>query len=920
MNVDEFAATLSGLTGLTEANRPIRLRLATRDGVFDDLLLVKQLRGVEMLCGGLEYSLLCVSGRPGMALKQFVANPAEIQFVTDTGALRTVCGIVAAVVEGQSDGGLATYQLTVSDALALLERTCNTRVFRDASEVEITNVILREWREANPVAARAFHFDLGHLKSYPAREFTMQYNESNAAFLRRLWKRRGIAWFMEAGAATSRGSDDIAQHTLVLFDDAMSLNTNPAGPACFRRDRATEQRDSIVAWRAVRTLTSGKVARRSWDYAQSWSMNSTHDSVNDQGVMGNAFAANLEDYLTDVPHAGASAADYRDLSALRMQNKEYKAKYFEGESGDRAMRVGQWRRIEGHPEIDAHEEHQREFVITQLRVEAENNLPKELDERVRRLFAMNDWPGARTALTQASSERDMRYTNRFSAVRRGIPIVPAFDPRMDLPRTEAQTAIVVGPLDHEIHCDKQGRIKVRFPACRPQDHAHAQGAGASDSDRDSAWLRPASGWASDRYGVISLPRAGDEVVIVFLGGDPDKPVIIGRVHGANTPPPAFSHVSVLPGDKHLSGIVSREGKAQRANQMRMDDTPGQISAQLASDHGHSQMNLGYLTQPRHDGKAEPRGEGAELRTDAALALRGGEGVLISADASVRALGHHLERDRLSGLADALSLIQLQLADLAGIHAAGAVDPAPLTLLGDHVRKWEDGSNTVPEKAPSEGGAPIVAIEAPAGIMLGSQAGVTVGAQTHIDLVSVANTQVSAGRRLILHAMKSISLFAHALGVKLIAASGKVEIQAHDDNVEITAARRIILSASDEIIMQAPKITMVTKGAQVAIGDGVITHQCTGTYTVKSANVVFTGGGDGNPVKLRMPQSVVAHDQRVRIVDLSSGDILANRRYRVTMEDGQIIEGRTDAEGLTAVLTSTIPFGHFTIEALSDEPV
>ena len=217
------------LVGLSDANRPIRLRLSHEKAGIDDLLLVKQVSGVETICGGIEYSLLCVSTRAGMQLKQFIANPVELQFVTDTGSLRPVCGIVGAAIEGHGDGGLATYQLIVRDAFSLFEKTCNTRVFRNASEVDITNIILREWREANPVAARAFNFDLWRLKSYPSREFTMQYNESNAAFLRRLWKRRGIAWFVQPDAATERGSDAPPVHTLVLFDDAMSLKESAAG-------------------------------------------------------------------------------------------------------------------------------------------------------------------------------------------------------------------------------------------------------------------------------------------------------------------------------------------------------------------------------------------------------------------------------------------------------------------------------------------------------------------------------------------------------------------------------------------------------------------------------------------------------------------------------------------------------------------
>jgi len=94
--------------GLSGTNRPIRLRLASGKGADDGLLLIKHVSGIETICGGIEYCLLCVSTRAGLPLKRFIANPVEIQFVTDSGGLRSVCGIVAGATEGQSDGGLAT--------------------------------------------------------------------------------------------------------------------------------------------------------------------------------------------------------------------------------------------------------------------------------------------------------------------------------------------------------------------------------------------------------------------------------------------------------------------------------------------------------------------------------------------------------------------------------------------------------------------------------------------------------------------------------------------------------------------------------------------------------------------------------------------------------------------------------------------
>lgn len=899
MNLNNLA---SELTGLTEANRPIRLRLSNESGVVDDLLLVKQVSGMEAICGGLEYALLCVSTRAGMQLKQFIANPVELQFVTDSGNLRSVCGIVASVAEGHGDGGLATYQLIVRDALSLLEKTCNTRVFRNASEVDITNVILREWREANPIAARAFNFELGHLKRYPAREFTMQYNESNAAFLRRLWKRRGIAWFNQPGAATDRGSDETPVHTLVLFDAATSLRENAAGAVRYRRDDGTEKRDTIRNWQAVRTLTSGNVTRRSWDYAQAWSMGSANLSAADQGSLGNQFAASLDDYLIDVPHAGDDSVDYRSLGALRMQRQEYESKFFQGEGSDRNMCCGQWNTITGHPEIDAHPAEEREFVITELRVEAENNLPKKLDEHVRRLFAMNHWRGRSDsgALEEASAERGMRYTNRFTCVRRGVPILPVYDPRIDLPRTEAQTVTVVGPVNEEIHCDEYGRVKVRFPGCRVHDHAHAQGAGASDSDRDSAWLRLAGSWAGAQFGAISLPRAGDEVVVIFLGGDPDKPLIVGRVHGARTPPPSFSRSSKLPGDRYLSGIRSKEVNASRYNQLRLDDTPGQISAQLESSHGHSQLNLGYLTHPRREGKADARGEGFELTTNDSGTIRTAKSLLISAWKRLDASGNQLSREEHLGLMQECLDLFKSLGQYAAENQAMDLDAKPQAELKKDVQAAAAGGNTEPG---GEGGKPSISLTAPAGLAVTTPKAIVSYAGANIDTVAQQHMQLTAGQRFNLNAGKGISMFAHHDGIKVIAYKDDLLMQSQHGDIKVNADKSINLTATNGVIkLMAKEIHVVAEdGSFIKIGGG-ITLGTTGAIAHKAANFPFTGPatmaaefptfGSGVP------------DQRFALRYNAFGEsaaIAPNVHYEIDMSDGSRLKGVSDSNGMTDLL-------------------
>ncbi|WP_440966324.1 type VI secretion system Vgr family protein [Massilia sp. GER05] len=383
---------IEAFAGLSEANRPIRLRLSQERHVLDDVLLVKRVTGNETMCGGLEYRLLCVSTHAGLRLKEFITLPVELQFVTDRGDVRAVCGIVAQAAAGQSDGGLVTYELVVRDALALMEHRTNTRVFRNRNELDITEVILDEWRQNNPVLAKAFDVDWSHVTgTYPAREFTMQHNESDADFLRRLWKRRGIAWCMRPGRASQADDQETPAHSLVLFDDAFTLPQNAAGTVRYHRDAGTEKSDTVITWNAVRTLRPGNVSRQSWDYLQSRPMTSNTSSRIDQGKAGNQFAASLDDYLIDMPHAGEDGDDYRKLGELRMKRHEYESKCFYGEGSVRALCVGEWVALTGHPEIDTHPENEREFVVTRLEVDAENNLPKTIDDQVRRLFALSRW-------------------------------------------------------------------------------------------------------------------------------------------------------------------------------------------------------------------------------------------------------------------------------------------------------------------------------------------------------------------------------------------------------------------------------------------------------------------------------------------------------------------------------------------------
>lgn len=885
---------------LVTEHRPIRLRLGHSKQLQDHILLPQQVSGTEAVCGGIEYRIQCVSLSTFIPLKDLIALPVAIDLVTDRGNLRSICGLVTEAHAGESDGGLASYQLVLRDALAIMEKRTNTRVFRNMSEIQIVQELLDEWRQANPIISACFQYKTDELFAsveYPSREFTMQYNESDAGFIRRLLKRRGIAWYFQAG------HDAQIQHTMVLFNHPGSLPESAAGEVRYHQTVATEERDTINAWHAIRTLQPGQATRFSWNYKRPSTtglMVARAQSAADQGRDGNQLSATLDDYQIWPPHVCENYDDLLELGQLAIQRHDYESKCFIGEGSVRDLCAGEYFTLDGHPEIDRHAKNEREFVVTSLHLTASNNLPANLTKRVESMFARNHWLQNSTPATEATEKTGRRVNVQLMAVRRGIRIVPAYDARTELPSVPMQTAVVVGLSGEEVYCDELGRVKIRFRYTREEDHKHAQGAGASDCENDSAWVRVASNWAGSgpgnvhQCGNLSLPRVGSEVLVAFLGNDPDKPIIVAQLYNDLAKPPALGAEGGLPGNRYRSGIRSQEINGLRGNQLVLDDTTAQISAQLASDHGDSQLNLGFLTKSRIEGFAEPRGAGAELRTCDSIALRGSKGILLTTeDDGEQTL---LDRSRLHGLIDGLRGISDLLVSAAKTHNQDTNDTEKLHELISLLTKWnEDGGN----------GKKLVAVAADDGTIVASARSTLIGAQEEVSITSGGNSSHSSGASIFVRALREISLFAHKLGLKLIAANGNVSIQAHQGDIELSTPGTIRISAGTSIEIMAPMVKIATEGAQADFGAGTIIHQCSGEYAVKSAKFLHTTGGDGAVDETQFPSTKIETDERVILYHSQSGKPVTGRRYSLDLPDGRTITGTTDSLGQTELAVSDV---------------
>ncbi|MFL9873507.1 type VI secretion system Vgr family protein [Paraburkholderia megapolitana] len=899
-------------SGAIDVNqRPVTLNWGKAQGALGNVIALQHADIHEALMSGINGHLTCVSSRDDLPPKMFMGLPVSVRLTTDREQLHAINAIVTDVQVGQSDGDLCCYQLTVTDALSLMDKRVNSRVFRQKSLVDILTAFKREWQQRSPAFARAFDFDVSGLdtKLYPAREITRQVNESDARFIRRLLRREGVTVFAKAGQPKDNGgqASDTPMHTLVFCDDPMKLSECSAGTIRYhQRNAGTEERDTITLFALKQSLIPGRTARPSWDYKPATMHQSELTTSVDQGDAGNDLAGLLADVAIDIPHAGDSWDDHDRMTRDRMLAHEFHAQRVDAVSAVRDLAVGFWFTLTGQPHLDSLSADHRQFMVTSLHHQVSNNLPEGVTQQAQALFAASrnfagGAPSSPATSTQQTSKPDTRYENTFTCVQRGVPLTPAYDPKIDLPPVHPFTALVVGPDGEEVFCDEFGRIRVQMQGLDEADHTHAQGAGTNGNPSDSAPVRVLWGMAGPNFGDHDLPRIGMEVLLDHIGGDPDRLVVVGVLPNGKNMPATFSHTGSLPGNRYLSGTKTKEVKAQRYNQLRFDNTPGQISSQLASEHGYSQLNLGYLTQPRDNGNGEARGEGAELRSDASVAIRSGKAMLISAWEKVKAGDAHLARDEyLQLMQDCLELFK-SLGDYAGQHQGVAMDTQPHTDLVSTVKGWPNGAASGGASGASQA---AIGITSPAGVSVATPKSVATYAGGNVDTVAQNHLQYTSGQRINMQAGHSVNLFAQSEGISAIANQGKVKLQSQADDTQIDSAKNIQFTAAGGKLvgMASDQVVFVTSGgAYLKLQGANIELGCPGSFIVKSASHNWSGPAS---MSTDMPKFDHAPLGRVpKLVRATDGQPAPGFDAEVKKASGDLLNQKTDSAGKLSPVNS-----------------
>ena len=932
----------SGVSLFGQGSRLLKLRFAESSGFDSETLLPHRLTGEEGLSVGYRYVLECLSADTHLELKSLLGQPAEISLLLPDSGARLLCGLVTQASQSGADGGFAKYVLTLEPALSTLRHRRNSRVFQDKSVPEIVTCILDEHLAGNSAFPGAFQYRNLLTKDYPVRSYCLQYRETDLAFIERLLAEEGVSYRYSHGSepetsllrgdeSRSRsererggGGDALPQHTLILFDrnDALpgcrsdgrdgeesgsgSRTGSGSRPASrdtrhrliFHRTDGVETDDAIDVWTAERLIQSGRSTLASYDYQAVSTHVGEDDTRINHGETGTALSDGLEDYDTQTGYYGSDPDEMARYTELRQQARDLASKTFHGEGTVRHLVPGTWFELGEHPIHDQDGPEDRQFIVTRLSFTAENNLLGELSgEAKQALSGLVNRQGSIHPAT--ASQNTPPYRNTFTTVRRHIPLVPEYQQTAHQKPTAKglTTATVVGPEGEEIFTDEHGRIKIQFHWQRKQDHPEG---GADRDDRSSTWVRVAYPSAGAAWGTQFIPRIGQEVVIDFVEGDIDRPLVTGVVHNGTHRPPTFSGAGSLPANKTLSGHKSKEYKGSRYNELLFDDSTGEIRTKLSSEHGKTQLNQGYLIHPRTEGKGEPRGEGFELRTDESGALRAAKGLLLSAWKRLKACGGQLDRDEaLALMHDSLKLFE-QFGDYAARHQGQETDVRPQRELRDALQRWENGSNTA--QGGAEGGAPALLASAPDGIALNTPKTLASYAGENADTVAQQHVQQTAGQRYTLNAGTGIGLFAHDGGLRAIAHHGELLCQSQHGNTRINASENLYATASHGLIhlMAAKEIILgVEGGAAIRIYGDKIDFLCPGTLRYKAAKHLMQGPGS---LAADLPAfSDEGLGRRFRLLRPTDGQPVADTPYRIDLSDGTVREGKTNANGETDLL-------------------
>jgi type VI secretion system secreted protein VgrG len=778
-----------------------------------DVLLPQRAYGVDRMTVGYDYIVDLLSLDPAIELKQLIAQPVTLWVLQDHAAYLPIHGFVHTVKRLGSDGQLCAYQLGFSSCLHFLKFRKDARIWQDKNAEEIVSEVLGGHTQFQG----QFRFDLSEPPR--ARSYCTQY-ETDWQFVMRILESEGWYGYIEQGA-------DGTGHVWVVTDSIQSLKPLPVEQIAFHRAGTTDELNKIVQWGGARSLSSYQLATRTFDYKSPGSNNESslqvlpeHGPVPSQLEVYEYTGA----YTRSDPEHGAQQA------RIRVQEWESRTKRYFGTSGVHHLPVGYWFTLEDHPAHEDDEVEQRQFAILGAEWAIENNLPLSANQKdfsgslKSRLLQFKQDAGLAVP-TEVADDNDNSRTghcfNRFEVQRRTVEYRSPLNTAK--PLMHPQTATVVGPEGEEIYTDSLNRVKVRF---------HWDRINGGD-EKASCWVRSSYQNAGEGWGAVHVPRINQEVIITFLDGDLDRPIITGRVYNGTQAPQWHT-------DGRLSGYRSKEYKGAGFNQLVMDDNTEQNRVQLYSSNTHAQLSLGYLIGQQGNDRAGFYGSGFSLSSEAYGAISTRQGLYISTFGRPGPHGAQLDvREARQQLSEAQALTKALSDTAEKVNAEALPGQEALKQFVDATQAAYDGHG---QQGANRFQEPVLLLASAAGIGLTTPESTHIHTGDQITMSSAADTNLATGKSFIANIKEKISLFAYNAGIKLIAAKGKVEMQAQSGDFDIIAEKVLrLMSTTDRIEMWAKKeIVIGAGGSAIVINGSGITDMTSGQRISHNADFSLPG--------------------------------------------------------------------------------
>lgn len=722
-----------------------------------DILLLRGFSGQEGISRLSNFDLDLLSHDPDIKFEDIIGKRVTLRVTLGSDKKRYFNGFISRFMQTGSDRGLANYRATMVPWLWFLTRTSDCRIFQKKTIPDIIEQIFKDLGFTD--------YKLQLQGSFEPRDYCVQYRETDFNFVSRLMEQYGLLYFFE---------HEKGKHTLVIANDPSAHQPCPEQKEAKWEAQGSGAlaEDVITSWQWEQTLRPGKYAVTDYNFeTPSTSLDAEMKTTIEVG-------GNSKFEIYDYPGEYTKKNEGDTIAKLRMEEEETQYFVVSGTSSCRAFTSGYRFDLKDYVRKDMN----RAYLLTSVQHVATVG-------------------GTYTTTTVGKDES--AYTNSFICIPHKVP----FRPPQATPKPiiqGVQTAVVVGKAGEEIWTDNYGRVKVQF---------HWDREGKYD-ENSSCWTRVSQNWAGKQWGAMFLPRIGQEVIVEFVEGDPDRPIITGRVYNAEQMPPY-----PLPGEQTKSTIKSNSSKGGGgSNELRFEDKKGGEEIYL---HGQKDWNIVIENDKSqsvgHDetlsvGNNRTKTVGVDqsetIGSNKTIKVGSNHTEAIGANKSMTVGGNHTET--ISG-AEAITV------GMASAHTIALA--RALTIGGAYqVTVGAAMNETI-------GAAKAEEIGAVKSVNVGGNSSEKVGANKSVDAAS--NISEKAGKDISMSAGKNVSVSA---GDNMSGTAGK--------DVSISAGKKMVLTAADEIsIVTGSASIVLKKNGDITIDGKKISIKGSGDIVIKGQKIL-----------------------------------------------------------------------------------